>query len=1182
MKFTAIFLLIAAMQVSAKGFSQKITYSGKNVPLEHVFTAIKKQTGYVVFYEYTVLQEAKTVTVNVKDVPVERLLDECFKQQPFTYTVEGKTILVTRKGPLAATPTDEKELPLPPIDATGRVVNEKGEPVAGVSVIVKETKQGVTTDDNGFFTLKDVSNNATVIFSGTNIETQEVKLKGNPAMGTISIKTKMIANEEVTVSDNNGYQTISKERSTGSFAKPDMALLRNRSTSMNILQRLDGLVPGLTINNAPGSEGILIRGLNSINATRTPLYVVDGIPMNDLGSINPQDVADITVLKDATAASIWGAKASNGVLVITTKKGGSNEKIKVNYDGFISFQGKPDLNYIPALNSPQYIQAAKETFDPVINPWSTVSAYTSLNNGGLPPHEVILYNQYRGIISAVQAAKSLDSLSSINNGAQIRDLWYRNASLMNHTISLSGGGRVHSFYGSLAFTNTQSNRPGEENKSYKINLRQDFNMSKWLQVYLITDFTNTTTYSPRNININNRFLPYQLFRDANGNNLSMPYMGYLSDSTKVAYENRSRINLDFNPLNEVNFGYTKSDAFQNRMIGGLTVKLIPGLRFEGVYGYIKGSNKTSSFDDEKSYLVRSELVQFTVAATPAATPVYYLPTTGGRYTVTNLVQRSWTVRNQLVYDYAWQNRKHQLVALAGQEAQEQLATTNQSTVRGYNEMLQTYAAIDYSTLNATGVASPVMANNGSRSVLFTDFFSQTESQTRFTSYYANAAYTFNRKYSVNASWRIDQSNLFGIDKSAQNKPVWSAGARWSLGDENFMKDLSWLNRLALRSTYGVTGNSPLPGSASSYDILAATSSSLYSNGIGGRISPPGNTRLTWESTKTINIGLDFSVLSNRLSGSIDVYSKKTDNLIGNLLVIVFTGYSSITGNFGNMQNKGVEFSLSSINIQSKNFVWQTILTGAFNKNTITQLNSPTPVTTGQSKITQRYMPGYPAYAIFAYQYAGLDTLGDPMIYLKDKTVTKARNIASLNDIAYMGTYQPVWNGGLSNIFTYQNFSLSVNIVYNLGHVMRRDVNLFYTGRLPSAPLLFTGGPVHPEFADRWKSRGDEASTLIPSYVSSNSVASTRRETNYYIKGDLNVVSASFVKLRDITLSYSLPKSLVNRIKADNISFRVQVSNLMLWKANKHGIDPEFQDPFGGTRNMPFNQEAITVGVHVTF
>jgi TonB-linked SusC/RagA family outer membrane protein len=1189
MKLTAILLTFFAVHALAKTEAQTITYSGTNVPLKQILSVVKKQTGYLAVYNAAQVEATKPVTVNAKDEPLAKFLGEILTGQGLEFSIENKTIVISPKGKKSAPITEgvNPGLTLAAdslLNVHGKVVNEKGEPVAGVTVTLKGTKKATATDDKGEFALKAVDENGTLVFTSVNMETFEVKVN-NKSSFELTLKAKTTALEEVTVQVNTGYQSISRERSAGSFSKPNMELMQNRSTSMNVLQRLDGLVPGLTINSAPGTDAVLIRGLNSVKANRSPLFVVDGISMNDISSINPQDVADITVLKDATAASIWGSRASNGVVVITTKKGGNSEKIKVNYDGFLSFQGKPDLHYLPVLSSPQFIQAAKDIFDPITNPWGTVTAYVNTGSTGLPPHDVILYNQYRGIISPAQGAKSLDSLSSLNNVDQIGDLWYRNASLMNHTISLSGGGKIHSFYGSLAYTNTQSNRPGEENKSYKVNLRQDFNISKWLQAYLITDLTSTNTFAPRNININNRFLPYQLFKDGSGNNLSMPYMGYLSDSTRMAFENRSRISLDYNPLNEYNLGYTKSGAFQSRMIGGFTAKLFSGLRFEGTYGYINGTNKTSSFNDQNSYLVRSELVQFTVAATPAATPAYYLPTTGGRYSVTNLSQTNWTVRNQLVYDYAWQNRKHQLVAIAGQEAQEQLAITNQSTVRGYNEMLQTYSAVDYATLNSPGVSNAVMPNYVSgRSTLGTDFFTKTEAQTRFTSYYANAAYTFNRKYSLNGSWRIDQSNLFGLDKSAQNKPVWSVGARWAISDEKFMKEISWLNRLALRGTYGITGNSPSPGSASSYDILSPLSTNLFPNGLGLQIATPGNTKLTWESTKTINIGLDFSVLRNRLNGSIDLYSKKTDNLIGNLAVNNFTGFSTITGNFGNLQNNGIEFSLSSLNIQSKNFAWQTILTCSFNKNLITQLNTASPITTGQLKIAQQYLTGYSAYAIFAYPYAGLDTLGDPMIHLINKTVTKAKNVATPDDVAYMGTYQPVWNGGVSNIFTYRNFSLGINIIYNLGHVMRRDVNTFYTGRLVSGPglLVFTAGNTNAEFADRWKKPGDEASTLIPSYVSNSSLSTTRRETDYYVKGDVNVESASFVKIRDITLSYSLPKNLLNRIKTENISFRLQVSNVMLWKANKNGIDPEFQDPFNGTRSMPVNQGAITIGAHVTF
>lgn len=1173
MKLSAFLLLISLMYVSAAGFTQPINIVGKDLSLKHIFRQIKKQTDYTFFYSDKDIEKAVPVSLEAKNTDLRQVLVQVFLQQPLTYDIIDKVIVVKEKIQLL--------IPAFKIGVVkGKVINERNEGIEGVTVAEKGTINATATNANGDFYLKDVESNAVLVFTGVNVDTKEISLNNRADIGVIKLSLKVTQNDEVTITVNTGYQSLSKERSTGSFSKPNLEIAKDRSTSMDILQRLDGLVPGLTINNAPNAEGVLIRGLSSINGSKAPLYVVDGIPMADLTSINPQDIADITVLKDATASSIWGAKASNGVVVIVTKKGSTNEKLKINYDGFINFMGKPDFGYIPELNSQQYIQAAKDIFDPIAYPWGTVSAYQNIGSVGVPPHEMILYNQYRGLITSAQANQSLDSLAGISNTQQISDLWYRNAALMNHTISLSGGGKVHSFYGSLSYTNTQSNRPGDQNNAYKANLRQDFNLNKRIQLFLITDLTATSNASKRNINVTNQFYPYQLFRDANGNNLSMPYMQYLTDSTRNAYENRSKINLDYNPLNEYDYGYNKSDATLNRIIAGVTVKLIKGLRFEGVYGYIKGNSKTTSFDGDKSYAVRSELVQFTVAPTPSSTPVYYLPTNGGKYSVANLNQRNWTVRNQLIYDNAWKNQMHQVVLLAGQEAQEQFTTTNSSTVRGYNELLQTYAAVDYANLSTNGVLSPVMANNIGKSVLSNDMFRQTETQTRFTSYYANGAYTYNKKYSVNGSWRIDKSNLFGIDKSAQNKPVWSTGVKWIVSRENFMGKINWLNSLALRATYGVTGNSPTPGTAASFDVLRSASSSFFPGGVGLTINTPGNTKLTWESTKTINLGLDFSVLKNRLSGSIDVYGKNTNDLIGLLVVNSFTGYSSITGNFGDMKNRGIEMSLTSTNISNKNFVWQTIFTAAYNKNTITKLVSASPITTGALKTQQRYLSDYSAFAVFAYQYAGLDTLGDPMIYA-NKTATKARNVATPDDVAFMGTYQPVWSGGLSNLFIYKGFSLSVNTIYNLGHVMRRDVNLFYTGRLLAGNGNFSSGNVSAEFDNRWKQKGDEASTLIPSYVSNNSVSVTRRDVTYYTRGDVNVVNASYVKLRDITLSYGLPQSILRRIKTENITFRLQLSNVMLWKANKYGIDPEFQDAFYGIRYDRSNQHTITVGAHIT-
>lgn len=1215
MKLTTFILIISLVQVSAAGFAQKLNYTRKSVSLKEIFTEIKKQTGYNVFYADDKVDVNKKLDVNFKNSDLKTVLDLVIKDQALEYSIDTKNIIIKPKSPSLL---DKVKGILKTIDIRGKIVDENRKPLQGaaIRVVLDKEQANISKVDNaqialtkfrtialsnpaGEFLLQNVEEKSSVIISYIGYRPQT--LRSSKDLGTIAMVPESGSLIELKVTMNTGYQTLSRERSAGSFSKPDIDILQNRTGSMNILQRLDGLVAGLTVNNAPSAalNPLLVRGLSTIGVrdplgayigtNRNPLIVVDGIPIDDVSSINPQDVADITVLKDATAASIWGARASNGVIVVTTKKGSHDEKIKINYDAFINLQGKPDLGNMPVLNSRQFITAATELFDPVLNPWETVSSYTNTGSKGIAPHEKILYDKYRGLITAAQASTRLDSLANLDNRQQIKNIWYRNASLMNHTLSLSGGGNKYTFYGSAAYTNTVSNRPGETNNVYKLNLRQDFSLGKYLQLNLITDLTNGITYAKRNIEIDNAFYPYQMFRDNAGNSISMPYMQYLSDDTRIDFQNRSRINLDYNPLDEFNYGYTKNNNILSRNILGLSVKLLEGLKFEGTYGFIKNNGKTEIYDDAKSYKVRSELVQFTVAPTAASTPVYYLPNTGGKYSITNLVQQNWTVRNQLTYNNSWNNNLHQVNILIGQEAQEQLGTINGNTVRGYNQMLQTFGAVDYSTLGLTGVTTPVMPNNFGRSLLTNDLFTQSELRTRFSSYYSNIAYTYDRKYSVNGSFRNDKSNLFGLDRSAQNKPVWSIGGKWLLTAEGFMKEATWLNNLAIRATYGITGNSPAPGTASSYDILIAQRSNFLPGGSGLRIATPSNTKLTWESTKTVNLGLDFTLLNNRLSGAVDLYKKRTSNLLGNLAANTFTGYSTIIGNLGDLQNKGIELNLTSQNINNGAFRWNTSFNIAYNKNTITKLNLGTPPTLSSDAVRQPYVAGYPAFAIFAYQYAGLDEMGDPRVKRADGTVTKTPNTVQPGDLKFMGTYQPVWSGGISNIFSYNGFSLSANAVFNLGHVMRKDVNQTYSGRITHQNVEglvpgsgFTGGDLHADFANRWKQPGDERFTNIPSFVADVALSDTRRDIEYYTYADINVVSASYIKMRDITLSYSLPLSIVKRLKANQITFRTQVSNLMLWKANKDGIDPEFQDAPNAIRGMLVNQGTVAFGVNVKF
>ena len=1182
MKLTIVLLTTVILSAHGTGVAQSVTLAAQKMPLQSVFKVIEKQTGYSVFYNDEHIKSAGPVTVDVHEMPLRDFLELILKQDGLSFEISRDNILIKKEMPTASEPDPKK-----PIKVSGTVTGSNNQPLAGATVQVKGQKTSTVTDAKGNFQLT-VDQSATIVISYVGYQQQEIKINNSQTINiTLEATEQMLGNADVVTT---GYQVLSKERSAGAYSKPDMLTIATRSSSPNILQRLDGLVPGLVVNNAPNAEPLLIRGLTSVNSTKSPLIIVDGVELpsnntnpdaltnvlnssNPIANINPQDIADITVLKDASAASIWGAKAANGVIVITTKKGRAGENLKVEYDGYYIFQGRPDRGYLPKLNSQQYITAAKEIF-PEYAPFNTWGSVQSI--APVPPHLQVQYDRYRGLISQAQADKSLDSMAGISNSGDISDIFYRRAATTNHTVSISGGSRVYSYYGSLSYTGIQNTVPGQKNNSYKINLRQDINVNTRVQLSFITDLTNTVT-SGNALGITNgiavpdvSLVPYQRFRDANGNPLTANFMGIYSDSLRQDYQARSRINLDYVPLNEINAGYFKGNMLSGRIVGGAKITLLKSLRFEGTYGYSTMSSNTRTVLSQGSYDVRRELLNFTQAPTAGSVPKYWLPSTGGRLTENNALQKNWTVRNQLIFDQAW--KEHQLTVLAGQEATSITPVATQVIYRGWDDQIQLSRPVNYDTL-AKGISGTVpglpatLANNlsGGEGII-----------TRTTSYYSNLSYAYLSKYVLNASWRIDKSNLFGFDQSAQNRPVWSVGGKWMLARENFMRQVAWLDRLDVRLTYGITGNAPTPGTAASFDILLAQTNVNYVNQTGYIISTPANNKLTWEGTSVYNTGLDFSLMGGRLAGSIDAYLKKTHDLIGPLKTAPLTGYATVTGNFGDLENKGIELLLNSLNVVSKNFFWRTTLTFGYNRNKITQLAVSTPITTGVGMIaTNRTAPFFvnrPAYTVFAYNYAGLNASGDPQIRQADGKLTAAATASTAKDVLFMGSSQPSWTGGLFNNFLYKRFLLAINITYNMGHVLFRDANTFWSG-------VMYDNSMSSEFANRWKAAGDEARTNIPRFAGSNAIANNRN-TGYYQYANTNVFDASYAKIREITLSYNLGPDIVRRLRAEGVSFRVQVSNLMLWKANHLGIDPEFQS-VPGVRSMRTGQGAITIGAHIT-
>lgn len=1170
---TAMLMFIALLQVSAAATAQTVTLSEKNARLTTVLEKMRKQTGYDFMYSTATLKGARLVTISVTNVPLERVLTTIFDNQPLQFSIEDKSVVISKKAGVKIAYTVVHPV------VHGIIYDDHDNPLVGASVRIDGEHQSAVTNKQGIYFLKDPPANGTLLVSYIGYQTDSTTISNREEIN-IHLKLASLTMQEVVIV-NTGYQKLNKERATGSFGKPDMKIFADRAGSTDIVSRMEGLVPGMSVT--PGFKGAqvnrygtganqrsTIRGQSSAQLGTDPIYVVNGVQVLNLTMINPDDIADISVLKDASAAAIWGARAANGVIVVTTKSGSGNQKIKFSYSGYITTQGKPDLNYSRNMNSSQYIQAMRETFNPVVFPWS------SLSNSVIAPHEQILYDQSRGLISAAKANSGLDSLSGINNKQQIKDLLYRNAFTTNQTLSASGGGEMYNFYTSLSYLKNHSNQLGATDNTYRITLNQTINPTKAIRLSLNTLISNNVSSSAKAVTVRSQFLPYQLFQDASGTNQNLAYIQGLSPATRADYQARSRINLDYSPLDELNLGYVKSNLLTINTTAELGVKLAKGLTFSGTYGYQKSPGTSSTYDDAALYSSRRELLNYTVARSTAVPPVYYIPSTGGRFAKGINDSYNWTVRNQMSYNTRLRGEKDELNVQVGQEVQEQYNSIETTVVRGYDQNLKTYSLLDYQTLSQ-GIFGAV---GSFRSVFSEQPYTIFYDRSRFRSYFGLMNYSIDGKYIIDGSIRRDYSNLFASANSSQKRPAFSFGGKWLITKEDFMKDISWINHLALRSTYGITGNAPSGSIAFSADILQTEINNTYGNSLS--ISSIRNDKLTWESTHTFNTGIDFGVLANRITGSIDYYRKNTTDLLGNTPTNPLTGSSSIYGNIGNMTNRGLEISLRSVNVQTTAFSWSTNFVFSFNRNELVSYSALDPsLNTAANRLTGVNIVGYSAQSLFAYRYAGLDNVGDPQIKLANGTITKDPDAAGAADMVYMGSTQPKFNGGLSNTFRYKSFSLSANMIYNLGAVMRRDVNTFYTGRA-GADAGSWGGNINEDFARRWKQPGDEAITTIPSYVASVGISGSRRNTFYYTYGDINVVSASYIKLRDITLGYDFSPQVLKSLNLQGARVYAQSGNFMIWKANKYGIDPEYQSFLLGTRSDPAFTHPFTLGVNVTF
>ncbi|ATL48875.1 SusC/RagA family TonB-linked outer membrane protein [Chitinophaga caeni] len=1121
------FILAPCLLWQVNLVAQTVSLSCKATPLKKVFEKVEKQTGLVVFYNENLLDIDRPVTIQAEKLPVSDFLGQLFRKDPINYEIIGNTISLSRKKLGASTkPGMADSL----IKVQGFIVDESGSPIVAATVRQKGTKIATLSDDQGRFIIETKDLRATLVITSIGFMPREVKAQGGHDMKVVM---KLNVNQLGSVSVvTTGYQTIEKERAAGSFSVVTEKDMQGKLQT-NILDRLEGMVAGLTSYKGD----VQVRGVSTVNGNSSPLFVVDGIPYEgSLQAINPADIVSVNVLKDASAASIYGARAANGVIVISTRNGVAGPA-RLNYTGTMKLTPLPDRDYMNLMSSAELVDFQQEMF-----------GYASGDPNGLDPRRAmndvfaLLYKNKEGSLSDAELQVALEKFKSQDRYTQVLDELVRRTELLQqHNLSISGGS---DFYKYNLSANYMGNRPFEKAQGtshrYGYNLKNTFNITKWFRLDVGLLGSNTKDDYDNGFNgfnnLNGGKASYYMLRDEDGN----PAQWW---NAKSQYE-IDRLNslglLDetYRPLDEMSRAHRAATSKYTNLNIGMNFKLYKGLSMDLKYQSERTEGYAKQFYDKNSYTVKTMVNDATVIDPATDLVTNYIPT-GGQINETRNDQNSYTLRAQLNYQGKF-NRKHEVNVIAGAEQRKILRSGTNVYKYGYDDYNLNYKPVDELLLSKYIYNTEALFNQFMLSRKETGF---SYFDDRFVSFYGNASYTFNHRLTGTASIRMDQSNLFGTDPKYQYKPLWSAGLLYVVTQDQ----LDWLDRLAVRTTYGINGNIAKQGGP--YLIARDEQNTNYwTNEFQSSVVSPPNSGLRWEKTKVTNLGIDFSLFNRRLTGSLEYYNKNTNDLLGNLNSDPTIGWNSITLNYGSMFNRGVDLTLTSRNLEINDFSWQSTLNFNYNKNELTRLEN-----SSNELYSYIYRPqnrvGKPMGALYSIRYAGLDEEGKPMAYTKDgKTVYSTQDL-TIEDLVYNGTSVPPYSASLLNTLRYKGLELFFMFTYYGGSVMR-DVHSPFLSLYPELNYTYNR---ERSALKHWQKPGDEnIPGMAPAYAQGvSSIISSIWEA-----ADTHIQKADYIKLRDVTVSYQLPASLIRKASLKNFRLSLQMQNVWRWSSNKQNLDPE--------------------------
>ncbi len=1030
MKCCIIFIFLFSLNLSANVYSQKnlVSLDLSDVSVEQFVKAVKQQTEQRFMYNSKLVNKAGKVSVKVKDMELEEVLKMVLEKVNLEFEFYNNVILIRAKEDVSA--AQQKRL------IKGSVKDDKGLPLPGVTVLVKGTMTGVATDIDGKFELKcDSDTPVVLVFSFVGMKNKEITVGQQQQEVNVVLESEAENLEEVVVT---GYQKISKERATGSFSVVTAKDYKGKMET-DIMSRIEGLVTGLVNYN----KQVSIRGVSTVYGDRDPLYVVDGVPYEGkIEAINPADVENISVLKDATAASIYGARAANGVIVITTR-GGKSGKTRISYDGSVKFKPLPDLDYLKLMNSSQLVDLQVEGFAYYHTPYDNLNKRYSLNEV-----QELLYMAEQGQLGETELQQELDVYRNSNNKNQVKDQFLRTAITHQHNLTLTGGTEKNNYLVSL---NYYGNNPYEKNRNDErlgFTLKENVKFFDWLSADfgVIGSFTKDSgkngfdnisssgSRSNTELSLYTGGTSYQMLRNADGS--SREWRKNKSDYELNRLESLGLQNERYIPLEEIDRQHYKDKSSYYRLQAGFNVKIIDGLTVDLRYQTESTQIKNRQLFDKDSYYVRNMVNEAATVNTQTGEVTENIPSGGQLFQIEEDIY-SYTMRGQVNFNRVFEE-KHSVVALAGAERRLIRDTKTQVYKMGYDDH-----SLSYKPINPL-ILSPISRTeslSGSYNWVDENWNNFSQDEDRYVSFYGNASYTYNNRYSVTGSIRMDQSNLFGTDPKYQYRPLWSVGASWFMASEEFMSNVKWINRLNLRLTYGINGN--VSKESGPYLTVKDYGYNSWTGDFSAYIENPPNPQLRWEKTAVTNLGVDFSFFNSRLNGTVDYYIRKSTDLLGNRETDPTLGWNSLLLNYGSLSNRGIEVSLSSKNIIKPNFEWGTNLNFSYNKNKITQMTSSGTTVFSYVKGVV-HTEGRPMYSLFSYKYAGLDPEnGAPLVY--DKDGNKVSNVGSIEELEYSGTTRPPYSASLINRLRYKGLSLSFMFVYNGGHVLRDEVSPYLSG-----------------------------------------------------------------------------------------------------------------------------------------